>query len=147
MKMIQAIKELHPEEMILIKKGAFYDVYGKDAIVLSYLFGYKIIEKEMENCGFPLGSIHKVKAILEQGKISYKIVSASNQYEVETEEDYKEKNKYPEVYEKARKERNIRKRMEQITEYLIREIEEAEGKAKIRQMEEMVYETRKVQNS
>ena len=39
--MIRSIKEIHYDYVVLIKIGAFYHAYGKDAYIIGYLFGYK----------------------------------------------------------------------------------------------------------
>ena len=44
---IQAVKMVHTEYIVLVKEGSFYHIYGKDAYIISYLFGYKI--KKIEN--------------------------------------------------------------------------------------------------
>lgn len=70
--MVQTIKKVHEHEIVLVKVGQFYSVYGKDAYIISYILGYKL--KKVENvmmCGFPLNSINRVKAKLEEKKINY----------------------------------------------------------------------------
>ena len=60
-KMIRTIKRIHKEDVVLMKVGTFYNVYGKDAYIVSYLFGYKLKEvEEIKVCGFPKASINKV---------------------------------------------------------------------------------------
>lgn len=49
------IKEIHSEDIALIKSGNFYKVYGKDAYIISNLFKYAIKEKE----GVPLVVLQK----------------------------------------------------------------------------------------
>ena len=44
---IKTIKSIHPDSVTLVKTGKFYNVYGRDSYILSYLFGYKL--KEVEN--------------------------------------------------------------------------------------------------
>ena len=39
---IKVVKQVHKEDVVLVKIGKFYQVYGKDAYIISYLFGYKI---------------------------------------------------------------------------------------------------------
>ena len=48
--MIKEIKEVHPEEIVLVKIGNFFHVYGKDSYILSYLLGYKIRRIEENIC-------------------------------------------------------------------------------------------------
>ena len=40
--MAKDIKKVHPEELVCYKVGAFVQTFGKDAYILSYLFGYKL---------------------------------------------------------------------------------------------------------
>ena len=40
------IKEIHPNDIVLIKSGNFYKVYGKDAYIISNLFKYTVKEDE-----------------------------------------------------------------------------------------------------
>lgn len=63
-KMIETIELLNKNNICLIKFGNFYHAYGKDAYILSYLFNYKIDLLKNE-CGFPLVSLNKVMAKLE----------------------------------------------------------------------------------
>lgn len=52
---MKEIKKIHPQEVVLVKIGQFYHVYGKDSYIISYLFNYKIqlIEENICMCGFP----------------------------------------------------------------------------------------------
>lgn len=49
--------------------GKFYNVYNDDAIIISYLMGYKV--RENKTCGFPDNALNKVINKLEDKKISY----------------------------------------------------------------------------
>ena len=40
--MLKSIRKIHKEDVLLVKIGTFYQVYGRDACIISYLFGYKI---------------------------------------------------------------------------------------------------------
>lgn len=44
--MAKDIKKVHPEDVVCYKVGAFVQAFGKDAYVMSYLFGYKLSEKK-----------------------------------------------------------------------------------------------------
>ena len=37
--------EKYPDSILLVLSGNFYNVYGKDTYILSYIFKYKIKEK------------------------------------------------------------------------------------------------------
>ena len=63
---IKEVKAIHPEYVALIKTGNFYCVYGKDASIISNLFKYQFKEiSDTISCGFPVSSIKKVQAKLE----------------------------------------------------------------------------------
>ena len=55
-------------EVKLYKNGGFYTSYGNDAIIISYVCNYKIINNKI---GFPINSINKVINILIDNKINY----------------------------------------------------------------------------
>jgi hypothetical protein len=61
------------KELILHKNGGkFYYAFDIDAYVLSYIFGYKVIEGN--KCGFPDTAIDRVTNTLDEKKISYMII-------------------------------------------------------------------------
>ena len=69
--------------------------------------------KKVENvmmCGFPLSSIHKVMAKLEERKINYLIVDRRNNYEVDEISDNKNLNNYIKYFEKAKRYINYKDR-------------------------------------
>lgn len=144
--MIKVIKEIHLKDLVIVKIGSFYHAYGKDAYILSYIFGYKLkkFEGKYVTCGFPLDSISKVMAKLEEKKINYVILDKRNNYEEDEKSDNKNLNAYDEIYEKARRYVNLKARIDNIYEQLLEEIEEDNIKSKIIQMEEIVYEGRKI---
>ena len=145
---VQTIKEVHKYEVILVKIGKFYQVYGKDAYIISYLFGYKL--KKVENvmmCGFPLSSIHKVMAKLETNKINYLIVDRRNTYEVEEISDNKNLNQYIKYFKKAKKYVNYKIRIEYIYHFMLENMEKEYMKDFINKIEEMIDERRKVSSN
>ena len=36
---IKEVKEIHPESVVLVKIGKFYNAYFRDAYVIAYMFG------------------------------------------------------------------------------------------------------------
>lgn len=52
-----------------------YNVYGNDAIVVSVLTNYKVINNRL---GFPISMINKVIGSLDRNKISYIILDKDN---------------------------------------------------------------------
>ena len=51
--MARRIKVVHPDYLIMYKLGTFYKAFGKDAYILSSIFGYKysIIDENIPICG------------------------------------------------------------------------------------------------
>lgn len=56
--------------IIFRKSGNFYSVFDDDATILHFLLNYKIKDNRV---GFPINSIGKVKAILDEKHIDYRI--------------------------------------------------------------------------
>ncbi len=76
---------------VLIKKGKgkFFTVYDTDALIINFLFGYKILPGL--KCGFPDNSLSKVLIKLEDFKISYKVIILDK---LVKEKNYKNINDY-----------------------------------------------------
>ena len=72
------------KSIILRKVGGFYQTFDNDALIISYLFDYKI---NNYRCGFPIGALNKVINVLEEKNINYIIKS-----DEEVEKDFKRKN-------------------------------------------------------
>ena len=102
--MVRTIKRVYQSCVVLVKIGNFYHVYGKDAYIFSYLFNYKILEKEdIPSCGFPINAISKVEAILEKNKINYIVVDRRNNYDEEEKSINKQENQYDKFFEMSEK--------------------------------------------
>ncbi len=39
---VKNVKEIHKEFVVLVRVGNFYNCYGRDSYIISYLLGYKI---------------------------------------------------------------------------------------------------------
>lgn len=150
--MAKDIKKVHPEDLVCYKVGAFVQTFGKDAYILSYLLGYKIstakmdkkLKEEIPACGFPKRGINKVCAKLEQKKINYVMIDTRNNYEVGERNDNKNLNTYLEILEKAKKYIKVKNRLEKIEKNLLENVEKENIMEKIRKIEEIVYEGRKI---
>lgn len=140
---VKTMKEINPETIILIQIGAFYHVYGKDSYIMSYLFGYQIktLENSYNTCGLPKAGLNKVLRILEDYHIDYMVVIKSQNYEVETEMKFKNKNSYIEMYEKAYKYITKKNRINAIYNYLLENINTPEIKKKIQKVEEALFDS------
>lgn len=139
--MIKVIKQIHPEDLVLVKVGSFYHAYGKDAYIIAYLFNYQMkkVDSNYDTCGFPKSTINKVKAILEEKQINYLLINRSENYEVEEEEKCKE-NQYAYFYSMAHKYIKKKTRINDIYQYLLENITKDNIKEKIVKIEELLYE-------
>ena len=100
--MIKSIKEIHHEYVVLIKIGAFYHAYGKDAYIISYLFGYKrkSFGSNSSTCGFPKSALSYVESKLEEKKINYILIDRAHQYIINNIEDENIRTRLGEIEEK-----------------------------------------------
>ena len=139
---IKEVKEIHPEVVVLVKIGKFYNVYLKDAYIISYLFGYKLrdMEKDVKSAGFPEVSLKKVIAALENKKIDYMILDRRNNYDTDEKFENGNLNKYNEIYNKAKKHFNILARIENISNYLHNNMNKKETLNILKRMEKIIYE-------
>lgn len=143
--MVKNIKEIHKEDVCLFKIGSFYHTFQRDAYIISYLFGYKL-KKNGNNaeCGFPQNIILKVESKLENNKINYILIDRRNNYDVDEKEDFKNNNKYLECYQNANKYINLKFRIENISNYLMENIENNSTRQIINKVEEIIDEGRKI---
>ena len=123
---IKIFKEIHPDSLIIIKMGTFYHSYSRDSYILSYLFGYQVkkIQNNYSTCGFPSSALNRVMSKLEELQISYMILNKNENYEVTDEQDFKTKNKYNEMYDKAYNYVSKKNRIDSIYQYLLESIAE-----------------------
>lgn len=84
------------DTLIMIKNGRFYNAYKDDAIILNYLFGYKVLKDQ--KAGFPETVLNKVINTLEDKKINYQIITKDYNPKIKK---YDNLNNYKKVLEKA----------------------------------------------
>ncbi len=144
--MAKDIKKVHPDDVVCYKVGAFVQTFGKDAYIISYLFEYSLrdAKENVPSCGFPKRAISKVCAKLEQKKINYVIIDTRNNYEVDEKFDNKNLNTYTEILEKAKKYIKVKKRFESVEDELLEHFEEKDIIEKLKRIEEIAYENRKI---
>ena len=137
---IKEVKKVHPKEVALVKIGDFYHVYGKDSYILADLFGYKLkqIEQNCSTCGFPTKSLAKVTAKLENQKINYIILDRRNNYDLDHFENFKNLNTYEKHFEIAKRNINLKRRIDSIYSKLIKEINTENIKTTIQQIEYII---------
>lgn len=70
---VKNVKEIHKEFVVLVRVGNFYNCYGRDSYIISYLLGYKIniLDNNIYNSSSPKSAYNKVLSILEKNKINY----------------------------------------------------------------------------
>ena len=98
-------------------------------------------------CGFPKNAISKIMAQLETKKINYIAVDTRNNYDVEYKQDNKNLNQYENILKKSYNYVSMRKRIMEIEQILLDNIEKEEIVYKIKKIEDIIYERRKGYNS
>lgn len=93
--------------VVLRKMGGFYVCFDNDAIVISYLCGYKIKNSRV---GFPINTIDKVINILVDNSINY-IIRNDNE---EDKRIFGKKNKYCYILDKGKRKIDIDYRVDGI---------------------------------
>ena len=96
------------EYVVIRKSGGFYNVFDDDAIIISYLTGYKITDGR---CGFPLNCLGKIINLLDNNKINYIV---KENMEDKEKKKYKKNNKYSIVLDKGKKKISIDYRISSI---------------------------------
>lgn len=143
---VSTVKQIHKEYVVLVKIGKFYSAYGKDAVILSYIFRYKVkyVENNVQSVGFPEGALNKVISKLEELKINYLILDRRNNYEVDEKSNNKNLNKYDDYYNKAKEYVKYKIKLDDIYEYLSFNIKEKYSKDIIIKVEKEINERRKI---
>ena len=139
---MKMFKEIHPDSIILIKVWTFFQSFGKDSYILSYLLGYQLkpVAQNYSMCGFPKTGLAKVLSKLENMKINYIVLDKSDNYSEVEREDFKSKNEYNQIYAKAHKYISKKNRIDAIYQYLMENISSDDMKDKIIKLEEIIYE-------
>lgn len=145
-KMIETIELLNKDCICLFKIGNFYQVYGRDSYIIAFLLNYKIDIQNSE-VGFPINSLNKVLAKIENEKINYITLDSRNNYDVDLKQDFKKLNRYDKVYTKAREYVNIRIRIDKIYDNLINSIDKKEIRKIVGSVEKLINEGREIQSN
>lgn len=134
--MVNNLKELFPDYVLLLKIGTFYECYCDDANIVSYLFSYKrkTLSSGDKVCGFPLVSYYKVISNLENRNINYISIDKAHNYEEIDKVNYKKKNQYHVILDKANCYINNLERIDKIKNFLLKD------NSKIDEIERLLYE-------
>lgn len=90
----------------LYKSGKFYNAFGDDGLILHHLIGYKFVEYK-QSVGFPESAFGKVKSLLDDVDISYKVYDK----DILIEEKKVNNKKYNKVLSEALKKYDLEKRL------------------------------------
>lgn len=146
--MVKTIKKVERKSIILIEIGKFIYSYGKDAYIISYIFNYKIkILTENNNtyvCAFPRDKLKKIMATLENKKINYLVLDRKNNYREDEKYDNKNLNRYDEYLEKSVTYVKRKNQIEEINNYLIKEIDNEGIEQTIFKIKQIINERRKI---
>ena len=139
---VKKVKQIHKEYVVLVKVGNFYNCYGRDTYIISYLLNYKIriLEDNMYTCAFPKSALNKVLFRLEDNKINYIILDRRNSYNVDEKDNNKNLNRYNEIYKIAKSKIAYSMRIEKIYKYLL----ECNNEQTIYEVEKFLNERRKI---
>ena len=89
------------------KIGKFYNAFDNDALILHYLFNYKVNNGRV---GFPENSFNKVINTLEDKNINYEVIGKEK-----ISNDFKDKNKYDIYLTKSLHKEEIEEKVENIS--------------------------------
>jgi len=143
---IETIEKEFPNYVIIFERGGFCNVYHEDSYIIGYLMNYKVKELgDGVTCGFPKNSLNKVISILENKKINYILLDRRHCYEEENKIKYKD-NKYSEYYSMSYKYITMQKRLDNITKYVLDNIENELAVKLVNKCEVYINETRKTNN-
>ena len=142
---VKNVKEVHKGYILFVRVGNFYNCYGRDSYIVSYLFGYKItiMEDNIYKCSFPKSAYNKVISKIEQSKINYIVLDKRKNYDVEEKFDNKNLNRYDIIYQKAKLQISRKLRVQKIYNYLIKSNDECT----IFEVEKLLNERRKIQSN
>ena len=90
----------------LYKSGKFYNAFGVDGLILHHLIGYKFVEYK-QSVGFPESAFGKVKSLLDDVDISYKVYDK----DILIEEKKGNNKKYNKVLSEALKKYDLEKKL------------------------------------
>ena len=116
----------------LRRTGGFYQVFDNDALIVSYLFNYKINNYKV---GFPVSAYNKVINTLEDKYINYVV---KEKEEIITK-DFKNRNKYSKFLEKSIIKDNVNNRINKILDK-INNMDKDELELILNRIEEIIYE-------
>ncbi len=95
------------KELRIRKSGLFYETFDEDALIMHYLFNYKLID---ERVAFPAKSLTKIINILNEQEIDYLVIGGSERIKNE----FGESNSYLKILQKAENKREAEDRLNEL---------------------------------
>lgn len=143
---VKDIKRVTIHDIVMIKIGKFVYTYGKDACIISYIFKYKIklVQNNIYVSAFPRNNLNKIIATLENKKINYIILDKRNSYRTDEKRDNKNLNNYDKYLNKAITYVKRKKKIDDIYNILLKEIENNEIEETIKLVRKVINERGKI---
>lgn len=123
------LREKYINTLVMIKVGNFYHIYDEDAIIMFYLFKYKISDNKV---WFPVRSLDKAINKLTKNSINY--------YIEESNSKYFQNNSYLELLDKSKLYYERSLEIDDIYNYLISNIERKYIKRIISKIKDVIDE-------
>lgn len=95
------------KELRIRKSGLFYEIFDEDALIMHYLFNYKLID---ERVSFPTNSLAKIINTLNEQEIDYLVIGGPERIKNE----FGEGNRYLEILQKAENKREAEDRLNEL---------------------------------
>ncbi len=121
MKLVMKFKKEFPKVIFIVANGGFYNVYGKDAIIVGYIQNYKVYNievninentQEVPKTGFPAKALNEVIEILNKKRLSYTIKRVSSTNILDCEKKIYNNGNYDRLYETGKKYINIKQNIQ-----------------------------------
>lgn len=143
--MYNEIKTIHPNYVIIIKSGTFFETLNNDSYILSNICNYKIKDKtNYIECGFPKIVLPKVLSKLEQKKVNYIVLDSSDNYDELERYNHEDLNKYDYYLEKGKREYKRKLTIEEFNNYLIQNVERKFMDKLLSQIGELIDKSREI---
>ena len=126
-KFIMKLKKEFPKVICIVANGGFYNVYGKDAIIVGYIRSYKVYNieanvngkiQEIPKTGFPAKALNEVIEVLNKKRLSYIIRKVSNTSILECEKKIYNNANYDRLYETGKKYLGIKQNIQQVNKIM-----------------------------
>ena len=126
-KFIMKLKKEFSKVICIVANGGFYNVYGKDAIIVGYIRSYKVYNieanvngkiQEIPKTGFPAKALNEVIEVLNKKRLSYIIRKVSNTSILECEKKIYNNANYDRLYVTGKKYLGIKQNIQQVNKIM-----------------------------